>query len=122
MDLIRRLLLDLEAAPGALDATHVVVGHSQAEVAYHLALLVKGGLAEGPQPTSYLGNSTQVPDFVLATRLSPEGHDFIDTLRDDTIWKTVREKTLKVGSTATLEIVKALGQAAVRHMVGLPPG
>lgn len=121
MDLIRLLLLDLEAAPGALDANHPVKGYTQPEVAYHLALLLKGGLAEGATPTFYLGNTTQVPDVVLATRLSFEGHDFIDTLRDDTIWKTVKEKTAKVGSTVALEVFKALGQAAVRHALGLPP-
>lgn len=121
MELIRQLLLDLEAASGALDGRHAVDGYTQGEVAYHLALLIKSGLAEGPPPSSVLGNSTQVPDFVLALRLSPAGHDFIDTLRDETVWKKVREKTAKVGSTVALDIVKALGQAVIRQALGLPP-
>jgi hypothetical protein len=119
-DLIRQLMLDLETANEGLGDDHPVDGFTRDQVAYHLALILKSGLAEGPAPTYYADNtSTTVPNAVFVFRLTPEGHDFIDTLRDDTIWHKVKESSKKVGGSLTLELLKQLGTSIMKAQLGL---
>lgn len=40
-------------------------------------------------------------------------------MRDETVWKKVKEKTAKAGSSVTLDVIKAVGQMIVRQMLGL---
>jgi len=122
MDLVRRLLLDLESAPGPLDGSHEVSGYDEDAVAYHLGLLIRSGFADGPEPQYTFENTSKAPDFVLALRLTPAGHDFVDTMRDETVWKKVKEKTAKAGSSVALDVIKAVGQMVVRQMLGLDAG
>lgn len=49
-DLIRALMLILEQATQPVSRNQQVSGYTSDEVAYHLALIVKGGYAEGPEP------------------------------------------------------------------------
>ena len=50
-ELIRTLMLDLEQADRAIAGDrHNVPGYSSQQVAYHLALILKEGYAEGPAP------------------------------------------------------------------------
>lgn len=119
-DLIRQLMLDLETAREGVGDAHLVPGYTRDQVAYHLALILASGLAEGP-PTKYsLGGDVSVPSLVYAFRLTPAGHDFIDTLRDATIWKKVKESSVKVGGSLTLELLKQLGTAIMKAQLGLP--
>ncbi|WP_140726560.1 DUF2513 domain-containing protein [Pseudomonas sp. Hp2] len=120
-DLIRKLMLDLEQATSRISNSHAVEGYTQQEVAYHLALIVKSGLAEGPKPIYPSdGSDPTVPLAVMITRLTPEGHDFIADLRDDAVWEKVKERTAKVGGSVSLELLKQLATAVVKQMLSFP--
>jgi hypothetical protein len=120
-DLIRRLMLDLEQSTGRVGRSHVVDGYTQDQVAYHLALILKSGLAEGPKPIYPSdGSDPTIPAAVMVIRLTPEGHDFIADLRDDAVWEKVKERTAKVGGSVSLELLKQVATAVVKQMVGLP--
>lgn len=70
-----------------MNHSHSVAGYSRDQVAYHLALIVKSGLAEGPDPIyPSTGEDPTIPTAVIVKRLTPAGHDFISALRDDTAW------------------------------------
>jgi Hypothetical protein (DUF2513) len=119
-DLIRTLMLLLEDANDYVNDKVVVEGYARDEVAYHLALIVKTGFAEGPQPRySSEGGDPTIPSVVVITRLSPVGHDFIATLRDDTVWTKVKERLAKVGGSASLEIIGQLGASISKQLLGL---
>lgn len=119
-DLIRLLLLDLEFANDHVNDSHAVPGYTRDQIAYHLALIVKAGYAEGPQPRySSTGNDPTIPIGVLVTRLTPAGHDFIATLRDDTVWAKVKERLAKVGGSASLEAIGQVGAAVTKQLLGL---
>lgn len=119
-DLIRLLLLDLEFANDYVNDSHAVPGYTRDQIAYHLALIVKAGYAEGPQPRySSTGNDPAIPIGVLMTRLTPAGHDFIATLRDDTVWAKVKERLAKVGGSASLEAIGQVGAAVTKQLLGL---
>lgn len=120
-DLIRTLMLHLESASQYVNDNVVIDGFTRDEVAYHLALILKAGYAEGPQLRySSTGSDPTLPLAVVVTRLSPAGHDFIAALRDDTVWAKVKERLTKAGGSASLEVIGQLGTAVVKQLVGLP--
>ncbi len=120
-DLIRTLMLVLEQASDYVNDSLAVEGYSRDQVAYHLGLIVRAGYAEGPQPRySSTGSDPTIPMAVVVSRLSPAGHDFIASLRDDTVWAKVKERLAKVGGSASLEIIGQVGTAITKQMLGLP--
>ena len=52
-------------------------------------------------------------------RLTNEGHDFLDSIRDDSIFATVKEKLVTIGGTASLAVIKALADGSVKEVLGL---
>src|ERR1700730_4899614 len=97
MDLIRELLLKLEAlpmCPGGIvhimpDATEVQVdGYDTDQIDYHLSLIEKAGLIDtgGVNPMMGIGFRS----------LTWSGHDFLDSVRSPDVW----DKTKKVASAA----------------------
>src|SRR5690348_16306862 len=105
-DLIRRLMLDLEQVTRPIGQAHQVPGYTQDQVAYHLALILRAGMAEGLEPRyASTGGDPTIPAVVLVKRLTPAGHDFIANLRDDTVWARVKERAVKAGGTMSLELL-----------------
>lgn len=114
-------MLDLENAKEHVTDSHSVPGYTRDDVAYHLALIVKAGYAEGPQPRySSSGGDPTVPLAVIASRLTPAGHDFIATLRSDTVWSKVKERATRVGGSVSLEVLGQMGTAVAKELLGLP--
>lgn len=119
-DLIRALMLALEQANSYVNDNLVVEGYTRDQVAYHLGLIVRAGYAEGPQPRySSSGSDPTIPLAIVVNRLSPTGHDFIASLRDDTVWAKVKERLAKVGGTASLDIIGQVGASITKQMLGL---
>jgi hypothetical protein len=119
-DLIRKLMLDLENTNEHVTDKHFVDGFGRDEVAYHLALIVKSGYAEGKTLYGNASADTTIPNAVVVMRLTPSGHDFISTVRDPKIWSKVKERAARVAGGVTLEILKQLGSAVVKQHLGLP--
>ncbi|RDS80871.1 DUF2513 domain-containing protein [Dyella monticola] len=119
-DLIRKLMLDLENANEHVTDKHLVDGFGRNEVAYHLALIVKSGYAEGKTLYGNASTDTTIPSAVVVIRLTPSGHDFISTVRDPKIWSKVKERAASVAGGVTLEILKQLGSAVLKQHLGLP--
>src|SRR5262249_19298971 len=115
MEFIRKLMLWVEAktTPYA-DETPTFDGYSQEEVAYHSGLLIEAGLAEG------INASTQHEREFFLSRLTWEGHEFLDAARNETVWKkamaTVKEKGLSLG----FDVLKGLLQGILRSSLHLP--
>ena len=95
MDLIRQILLDLEALdqrPGGV--SHLIgenfdiEGHDADAIEYHLDLIEEAGLIERIDTRPARG--------IAFRRLSWAGHDFLDATRDKTVW----EKTKQTGKQA----------------------
>jgi len=119
-DLIRALMLDLEQTSQAITGEHKVEGYGRDQVAYHLAQIVRAGFADGPEPRySNSGGDPTIPQLVIALRLTPEGHDFISSLRDATVWAKVKERTGRVAGGVSLAILKEVAGAVLKQQLGL---
>jgi hypothetical protein len=88
------------------DARLAVEGHTVAEIDYHLELLQERRLIEVAKGQPMIG--------IVFTRLSWDGHDYLDAVRDPKIWRKTKEATDKVGSW-TFEIVIELAKGFIRN-------
>ncbi|KQX19050.1 MULTISPECIES: DUF2513 domain-containing protein [unclassified Sphingomonas] len=117
-DLIRAILLAVEAD----DRCEVlrlpdIAGYTDEAVHFHARLLVEKGFL-----VTYFPDRTGRQPWVCI-RLSWEGYDFLDAIRDPAIWRSVKRAAGKVGSwsietlaaiakTMIIAKVEALGLAA----------
>lgn len=120
MDLIRELLLKLEALdipPGTVtplspyDPELAVDGFTGEDIGHHLRMLVSGGFVEtgGSRPFG--------PDGSLVFRqISWEGHDFLDSVRDPKIWEKTKHGAEAAGGF-TVDLLKDLAKGFIRKQV-----
>ncbi|HEM8495069.1 hypothetical protein BGV52_29625 [Burkholderia ubonensis] len=104
MDLIRELMLKLEALPlGSRDVVYIdpdamaVDGYDAHQIDYHLQLLEQAGLIDAG------GLGGGVGPGIAFGRLSWAGHDFLDAVRSPDVWdRTTQAATAAGGFTVEL--------------------
>ena len=86
-DLIRQLLLEAERQEEPFETDGLAFeGSDPAHIAYHAALLADAGFIEGAD-ASTMGR----PNFIVR-RMTSEGHDFLETIRDSATWQAICER------------------------------
>lgn len=102
MDLIRKILLMMEAKPQG--NTLVIEGYSSEQIGHHIYLMMQAGLIEGVDATS--------PDdrypIALPDQLTWQGHDFLDACRNESVWNKAKEKLKSIGGDVPLTVIKSL--------------
>lgn len=113
MDVVRELLLRIEAAPQRPSWKAIVTSTDDAvsdNELWHLKLMEDAGLVAS-KPIFFQGH--RLPEMLEITW---EGHDFLDSVRDPKIW----EKTKKGAEAAggfTLELMKDLAKGLLKKQV-----
>jgi hypothetical protein len=114
-EVIRHIVLTLADAPPGQDPKYDFEGLTPEEIAYHLYLVYKEGLAEGQRFEQGGGR----PPSALLERLTWAGNDFADAMRDETIWRRAMSRIKEKGGAVTLEMLKSLLFGYVRKELGL---
>jgi Hypothetical protein (DUF2513) len=120
MDTIRTLLLRLENIKIPPGAPFVLInGNSEgikiheaddpAELDYHLELLKEKGLIRSPG-TNNIDNRIRFGGFTW------EGHDFLDSIRDDEVWRKTKGAVEAAGGW-TLDLLAALAKGLIRKQI-----
>ena len=116
-DLIRDLMLALEAAEGAeLLKLPKLDPYERHQVDHHFRLLLKGGFAA-------VGYSAPGGGRWVAVRLTWAGHDYLDKIRDPQLWRYTKLALTRAGiwsletmgtiaRTAVLAKLEAMGMGA----------
>jgi hypothetical protein len=120
-DLIRKILLTLESnqkPEEVMTAKRLKLDDwGEDEINYNLLLLLEAGYIKGNDSSS--DNQT----IVFVTRLTWEGHEFLDAARDDKRWEKAKSAVSKVGGWS-FEVVKPilveLAKDAIKSSLGLP--
>ena len=99
-ELVRNLLLNIEGEKVDISS------YTEEQILYHKALLLSRGLAEGPEPRYSSRKYSGIPDKVIIHKLTWEGHDFIDAIRDESRWQKAKEWVKEAGKILTLESLK----------------
>jgi hypothetical protein len=117
-DLLRDILIAAEKQP----AGHKLYGSGLKqlcndihELADHVQQLIEGGYLEGTVRFS----SSDTPPKVIIHRVKSAGHDFLQAMSDDTIWKKVKENIMRPAIGWTLGIAVAYAEQQIRERLGL---
>lgn len=117
LDLVRSILLSMEASDHGFAVTLPVVdGFTVEEVGYHVHLMGQAGLI------SVLDNTTVVDKSPSALPLSITwaGHDFLDSVKDETLWNKAKSMVLKPAAGVAFEVLVAWVKAEAKQRLGLP--
>ncbi len=117
MDLVRDILLEIEAQPaGDLIRNSVLPEKwSEEELVGHLRLINHAGLVDGKM--EFFPEAT----LIAIHGLSNEGHALLDSIRSEAVWKTTKERVEEVGGSVALDTLKAIAGAVMAMILGLPP-
>ncbi|HCM0522269.1 TPA: DUF2513 domain-containing protein [Vibrio parahaemolyticus] len=103
MELIRKLLLTIEKNPRQLE----VEGYDKNQVKYHALLLIEAGFLDG-NVSDTLANTSVVPSFVSVNRLTWDGHEFLDNIRKEEVWNTIKTEFKDASISTVFSIGKQL--------------
>jgi Hypothetical protein (DUF2513) len=118
MDLIRKILIKIEDLPTYDKQVEIEVkDYAPENIQYHLKLLHDAKFIE------VLNDGTSelwVKVNITPTSLSWEGHEFLDAIRNETVWNKTKEIVKEKGVGLAFGIIKDLAIQIARQMVGLP--
>ncbi|QOZ66816.1 MULTISPECIES: DUF2513 domain-containing protein [Bradyrhizobium] len=122
VDLVRQLLLHIEehATRPISDLDSIKIdGWTEDQIGYHVVQLKDAGFIEA-SISSVPDNEN--PDLVhviySVRRLTYKGHEFVETVRDDTIWRKVKKKGKAIGAM-TLPALVNIGAGIIKSQIGL---
>ena len=114
MELVRRILLEVEARPEFPGGRLRLDGYDGKVISNHVELLYEKGYIDAHKTNDEDGWAW------MPKRLKWEGHDLLDAFRDESIWKKTKQSLLAVGGAATIEITKAIAVRWAKEKLGLP--
>ena len=116
-EIIREILLSLERAntPNAVVNANSFADLPEQEVAYNMRLLSEAGYIEARIMSSSSGDGKINAAFAL--RLTNAGHDLLDTMRNESVWSTVKEKFTSKGIDMTFDLVVSIGKKVIEAML-----
>ena len=108
-----------EGVPNGIDGEdlpEIVQNTDPARILRHCVLLTQAELLDSNAESPDVSRTADGRISLIVVRgLTHEGHDFLDNVRDDTVWSRTKEKA----GQASLEIIKAVAEAVAKGMVGL---
>src|SRR5580704_6518329 len=116
MDLVRKILLAMEAhAAGYAPTPFTIAGYEQEVINHHVYLMSQGELVTAVVTTA-MGDASP---GALPLTITWTGHDFLDTVRNDTVWAKVKTELKDRGITLPFSLLQALAIKIAASLAGL---
>jgi hypothetical protein len=125
MDLVRDLLLEIAGADEPPRLSDLVPGRKEGTseyklAAYHIQMLIEeAGLVRGIDAGSSSGAEW------LTLELTWHGHDYLESIRDPTVWAMTKEGAQKLGGASwdvLIGLAKAYVKAEAKKRLGIDLG
>jgi hypothetical protein len=116
MELIRNILLPVNADPTLNGSKFEVFdtsdfsGHTQEEIAYHIDLLFEVGFVKGL--------ATLDAPAPAISRLTWEGHEFLGSVSDPSVWEKVKQQVAGI-PTVAISVIWELAKAELKKKLNL---
>lgn len=118
MDLVRKLLFELSDSEFYSDmGCPRIEGYSEDQIKHHIFIMRDAGLVQFTEDKEVDGFLGKTEDLKL--RLTWEGHEFLEKVRDEKLWKSIVDTTKNKTGGLSFDILKALLIAALKQSVGL---
>jgi hypothetical protein len=111
-ELVREILVKLESLePQEELGAEDIEGFDNRAVNHHLQIMMEAGLIEVIE--------SQLLDRWegKATRLTWDGHEFLDQIRSETVWRKVKDRLSKEGLSASFHAIKTLADYFVKQAI-----
>lgn len=113
MDLVRKLLFELEKKGHIIAASDTMViegeDYDDRTIEYHLRILADSSFVAAEYTSS---------GYISHYRLTWQGHEFVESIRDDTRWSQLKEASAKAGAASIDAIAKAALGTAIKLIFG----
>ena len=105
-DTIREILSKLEeATPEQVKINLMHFPQEKAfEISYHMELLLDAGLVKGEMRKEL---RVRPQDFIVYS-LTWQGHEFLDTIRSDTVWQNTKKSFQQNSISMTFDLIKSV--------------
>lgn len=114
MELIRKILFKIEeTVDNVVEYDLEIEGYTMEQVAYHCSILYEGGYIHAYKG-GYAGNDLYT--FGVG-RLTWDGHDFLDKIREDTIWNKTKSTIADKGLPFVFDIVKSVSSGIITGII-----
>ena len=111
MDLVRRILFEIEKLPPFTCDIIRIDGYDMQEIAYHCKMLYEEGyIAEYNESTC--DNFSGVLRFTVKD-LTWKGQDLIETIRQDTVWNKTKTTIKEKGLSMVTDTIKTVASAFI---------
>ncbi|MEJ7804330.1 MAG: DUF2513 domain-containing protein [Telluria sp.] len=119
MDLVRGILKFMEAqAEGINVGWNIVIdGYTDEQIGYHAHLLAQAGLILAADATYMESNAPSA----LPLSLTWQGHDFLESIKDDALWAKAKKHVLMPAGGAAFSVLTEWIKAEAKQRLGLPP-
>jgi hypothetical protein len=116
MDLIREILLRLEAHPHGFVPRLNIEGYTDEQIGFHVALMGQAGLVDAIPITSHADMSPRA----IPRSLRWEGYEFLAASKDEGTWRKGKAAVMSKAGMLGFELLKAVLTAEMRRQLGLP--
>ena len=114
MDLCRRILFAIEEQYVSTAIYNLKIdGYTTEQVAYHCNILHEAGLISDYRAQYASG---EIYTFGVGS-LTWDGHDFLDKIREDTVWNRTKNVMKEKVLPATLDVIKSVSSAIISAAV-----
>ena len=115
-DLIRKILNEVESSDhGYYVGYPEIKGYSVEQIRYHIHLLGESGLADVVDVSFSDGNSPQAE----LRNLTWQGHDFLDSIKDESLWEKAKKTVLGSASGIAIDVLMAWAKNEAMKKLGL---
>ncbi|WP_432646630.1 DUF2513 domain-containing protein [Mitsuokella sp.] len=120
LDLMRNILLRIEAFdPKCGHAIRLLTFKDLCDdlpmLSLQIELLIDAGFIE---VDSEIALDDYTKDFIIS-RITFAGYEYLDSVRNDTIWESVKKRLASIGGEASIDIVKSLASSMLLKQLGL---
>ena len=116
MDLCRLILFKIEDEYKSTALSHLQIdGYDIEIIAYHCDMLFEAGLIKSYKST-YASDKIY---FFSVGALTWEGHDFLDKIRENTMWNRTKNRIKENALPMTLEVIKTIATSLINDQLSV---
>lgn len=116
MDLVREIMLKIEALPVGPPVLYRTSEVEDLVLLAHLEMLIEGGVVRGKISRSQGARG----DVIGISGLTWDGHEWLETVRDPRVWDETKAAVQERGAAPSFELMKAVAARIHRIRMGLP--